>query len=502
MAKGEKSKLTIEDALVPIEEQPYEIPPNWCWIKFEALKNDSDSFYDGDWILGENMNPDGDVRLLQLSDIGIGEFLDKSDKHITAETFNELGCTELHAGDIMISRMAEPIARSCIVPEFDYAVITAVDVAVLRCNLKYVNNKYVNYLCNVKWFTDTALSMARGTTRIRITRANLGSIAVPLPPLVEQKRIVEQIENLFSKLDEAKEKAHAVVDGFETRKAAILNKAFSGELTAQWRKLHHALQNTMLSDIKNFSYNWGKKDQKLLANEQNKSEIIILDNEHIWVKCTIGAVSRVTNGSTPSRKVPEFWNGTIPWISSGEVKNNIINSTNECISQKGFDNSSVKMLPKGTVLIAMIGEGKTRGQSSVLNIQATINQNIAAVIIDHGLISPHYIWYWFQMNYTKNREKGAGSGPQALNCQRVRELDFFVPNYTEQKEIVRILEDLLTKEQQAKEAAEAVLNQIDTMKKSILARAFRGELGTNNPEEESSIELLKLVLKDRKNDGV
>lgn len=94
------------------------------------------------------------------------------------------------------------------------------------------------------------------------------------------------------------------------------------------------------------------------------------------------------------------------------------------------------------------------------------------------------------MNYAKNREIGGGSGPQALNCPRVRELDFKLPSIAEQAEIVRILDDLLAKEQQAKETAEGVLEQIDLIKKAILARAFRGELGTNDPSEESAEELL------------
>ena len=98
------------------------------------------------------------------------------------------------------------------------------------------------------------------------------------------------------------------------------------------------------------------------------------------------------------------------------------------------------------------------------------------------------------MNYAQNREKVAGSGPQALNCQRVRELDFFVPNIEEQKEIVRLLNNFMQKEQQAKDAAESVIDQIDTMKKAVLARAFRGELGTNDPREERVIELLKSIL--------
>ena len=106
------------------------------------------------------------------------------------------------------------------------------------------------------------------------------------------------------------------------------------------------------------------------------------------------------------------------------------------------------------------------------------------------------------MNYAKNREKGSGSGPQALNCQRVRELDFFVPNLKEQKEVVNILRKALAKEQQSKEAAEAVLDQIDLMKKSILARAFRGEMGTNDPSEESAVELLRQVIEQEDGDVI
>lgn len=243
MARGRKKEnLTPEErlqaALVPESEQPYKIPKNWCWVRLTSLKNGDNGFFDGDWILSENMDPTGNIRLLQLSDIGIGEFLDKSNKHINEKSFKELECSELNEGDIMISRMAEPIARSCIVPKFPYKIITAVDVAVLRCNSHLVINQYLNYICNTKWFTDLAFSLARGTTRVRITRKNLGEMPIPLSPLPEQQRIVDRIESLFAKLDEAKQKAQDALDSFETRKAAILHKAFTGELTAQWRKEH------------------------------------------------------------------------------------------------------------------------------------------------------------------------------------------------------------------------------------------------------------------------
>lgn len=344
------------------------------------------------------------------------------------------------------------------------------------------------------YVVDQLYAKTHGSGMVHITLKPFKATTIPVPSLQTQCSIVNRIESIFFKLDEAKEKAQAVVDGFELRKSAILHKAFTGELTKQWRVEHTSSSNMILTNIKKYSAYWMIKEQRFLDKEQVKSEKIILENGHEWIRCTIGAIGRVVNGSTPSRKILEYWNGNIPWISSGEVKNNIINASNECISEEGYNNSSVRLLPTGTVLIAMIGEGKTRGQSAILGVKATINQNIAAIVIDHGYILPHYIWYWLQLNYSKNREKGAGSGPQALNCQRVRELNFIIPNIEEQQEIVCILQKILAKEQQSKEKAEMVIKQVDIMKKAVLARLFRGNLGTNDPTEESAIELLKMIL--------
>lgn len=305
---------------------------------------------------------------------------------------------------------------------------------------------------------------------------SLQQLHFPLPTLAEQQRIVKRIETMFSKLDQAQEKAQSVLDSFETRKAAILHKAFTGELTANWRKENEVEKNEELESIHSFVQSLPKKDITNIVEFQKQASDYILSDGTLWKKCFIGAIGIVTNGSTPSRKEPAFWNGDIPWVSSGEVSNNIIEATNECITEEGYNNSSVKKLPIGTVLIAMIGEGKTRGQTSVLNIEATTNQNIAAIVINHGHVEPKFLWYWLQKEYKNNRTAGNGSGPQALNCQRVRELPFILPTLTEQQEIVRILDSILEKESRAKEAAQTVLNQIALLKKSILARAFRGEL--------------------------
>ena len=159
---------------------------------------------------------------------------------------------------------------------------------------------------------------------------------------------------MFAKLNEAKKKAQNVVDSFETRKAAILHKAFSGELTVNWRKENVVEKNEELESIYSFVQSLPKKDITNIVEFQKQASDYILSDGTLWKKCFIGAIGIVTNGSTPSRKEPAFWNGDIPWVSSGEVSNNIIEATNERITEEGYNNSSVKKLPIGTVLIAMI----------------------------------------------------------------------------------------------------------------------------------------------------
>lgn len=470
MAKAKKKEVLsqeekLEQALIPVDEQPYEVPKNWCWVKLESIKAGADCFFDGDWILGENMNPEGEVRLLQLSDIGIGDFLNKSDKHISQETFEQLGCTSLKAGDVMISRMAEPIARSCIVPEFDYTVITAVDVAVLRCNNNYINNKYVNYLCNAKWFTDKAMSMARGTTRTRITRANLGTMPFPLPPLAEQQRIVEQIESLFAKLDEAKDKAQNVIECYENTVSAILHRVFTGELSKKWRESNGKTKDAWCS----------KKINEVCVPRAGYA----FDSKKFQsTGCQIIRMGNLYGGVLDLSRSPVF-------IDESELDDGIIKRAK---------------IHDGDILITLTGTKYKRdyGYAVCLEnpVDLYVNQRILCLSPNPN-IDTNYLLYYLRSNmfrdiFFSNETGGVNQGN--VSSKFVENIELQIPTIEEQRVIAIMLKDILTKEEQAKELAETVVQQIDLMKKSILAKAFRGELGTNNTDEESAVELLKQIL--------
>lgn len=467
MARAKKeAALTPEDrlqaALVPDWERPYKLPENWCWTKIGSIsslhrgvsykktdahterRENSCLVMRGGNICEGSIDTEADNIYVDISLVAENQIVRKNDIIIVAST----GSTKV-IGRAGISKM-------------DYLdVAFGAFLLLVRPSTK-VNQRYIDYFFLSDNYRNRIKKLASGININNIRGEYITETLVPLAPLAEQQRIVDRIESLFSKLDEAKEKAQAVVDSFETRKAAILHKAFTGELTKKWRKS---------------------------ANTR-------------WVYKKIKDCCKLGSGGTPSRKVPDFYKGDIPWIKTGEIEWNDIYDTEEKITQSAIDNSSARCYKPGVVLVAMYGMGVTRGKASILRVQAATNQAVCVLEPQSALLYNRYLLYYFMRNYWDIREKAVGGNQLNLSLTIIKELNIEIPPIDEQVEIVQILDDLFAKEQQTKEAAEVVLDQIDLMKKSILARAFRGELGTNDPSEESAVELLRQVIEQEDGDVI
>lgn len=182
-------------------------------------------FVDGDWIESKDQNPAGDVRLIQLADIGAGDFTDKSNRYITSNKATELNCTFLKKGDILIARLGDPLCKACMFP-LDGQYITAVDIAIFRTDRQDISRKYLVYLLNSPWFKGQVKKYESGTTRKRISRKNLNKIELPIPPLPEQERIVARIEELFSQLDSGVETLKKIKEQLAVYRQAVLKEAF------------------------------------------------------------------------------------------------------------------------------------------------------------------------------------------------------------------------------------------------------------------------------------
>ena len=276
-----------------------------------------------------------------------------------------------------------------------------------------------------------------------VSVGTLKNIPFPLPPtLAEQQRIVNRIETMFAKLDQAQEKAQAVLDSFETRKAAILHKAFTGELTAKWRKEHGVADDSWeektIGEI--CLVKGGKRVPKGMSLVKEK-------NEHPYLKAgnlKLGTVIDKDMEYVPDDVLKIIKNYT---VSAGDV---YITNVGACIGDCG--------------IIPDCFDGANLTENAVKLTELQCHNSYLAKLLASNLVQQQI----------KSKIKSATLGK--LSIDNIKQLQINIPSYIEQQEIVRILDTVLEKESLAKETAQTVLDQIALLKKSILARAFRGEL--------------------------
>ena len=325
-------------------------------------------------------------------------------------------------------------------------------------------SKYLYYFCC--FFNFKALD--KSTTIPSLAKRDLENVEMPVPPLDEQSSIVARIEELFSELDKAVGTLKTTKEQLEVYRQVVLKAAFEGKYTKWWRKNHNVSANEEYCVLR-------KENQvfKDTSGDENELSLNIPDE---WMKVRLGEIFDVEVGATPSRQHAEYWNGSIPWVSSGEVRFTTINKTREMITDIGLKNASTNLQPIGTVLLAMIGEGKTRGQSALLNIPAAHNQNTAAILVSKTLCQPKYIYYFLQLNYENTRRVGSGNNQKALNKERVRAIRVPFAPIAEQSIIVKEIEKRLSICENIEQTVNTALAQADAMRQSILKQAFEGKI--------------------------
>ena len=460
MAKGTKKKkkeLTIEEkleqALVPEEEWPYEVPENWCWVKLGSI-----SSHISDGSHNPPKNSGKGIPLLSATNIHdrIIDF-EQTARWITDEEWvleNER--TQIELGDVLLTIVAT-IGRVAVV-RTDQPFALQRSVATIKPK---IDTLYLSYYLESPYIQTFMNANAKGTAQKGFYLNSLKKLYCAIPPLAEQQRIVDRIDSLFAKLDEAKEKTQAVVDGFEDRKAAILHKAFTGELTKQWRT------------SKGFSRDsWRIVTVKDVCHDV-KVGIVIKPSQYYTDEKSGTPAFRSAN-------VREFHIDDFDWVF---------------LNEQGMEINRRSIVHTGDVLVVRSGNP---GTACVVEEQYD-GYNAIDILI--AVPNQEIITSDFLCSFTNSpmgrklvAENKRGMALAHFNVSGYSKLIMELPSIPEQEVITTTLSKLLDSEQQAKETAEQVIDQIDTMKKSILARAFRGELGTNDSNDESAIELLKKVL--------
>jgi type I restriction enzyme S subunit len=181
----------------------------WTTATINELISPEGLFTDGDWVESKDQDPEGEVRLIQLADVGDGCFRNRSSRFLRPDQAERLGCTFLKEGDVLVARMPDPLGRACIYPGLSSPAVTAVDVCIIRPANEQIDNRLLMWFLNAPQFRSEVMARQAGTTRKRISRKNLAAISLPVPPLAEQERIVAAIEERFSGLDAAQSSVQA-----------------------------------------------------------------------------------------------------------------------------------------------------------------------------------------------------------------------------------------------------------------------------------------------------
>ena len=470
MARGQKKEtLTPEEclqaALVPESEQPYPVPRNWCWTQLGTyIDFATDYVANGSFAsLKQNVayyKEENYAILVKTQDFSnsFTEDLTYTDKR----GYDFLKKSVLYGGELILSNIGS-IGKVFRVPYLNKPMTLAPNSIMIKC-YRETDYDLLYYYFLSPFGTEQLYSITTGTAVKKFNKTDLKTICLPLPPLSEQQRIVARIESLFAKLDEARQQAQDALDSFETRKAAILHKAFTGELSAKWRKEHGVGMDSW------DRLRWGSFIVSIEAGKNWSAEGRPPQADEFGVV----KVSAVTWGEfneveSKTCTVEEQWNEDVQ-IHEGDFL---------------FSRANTLKLVGNCVIVKSISR------------RLMLSDKILRFEFDKRVI-PDYVLHFTRSNLYRNQIEQLASGNQDgmrnVSQKNMKLVEFPIAKLEEQIEIVRLLDNLLTKEQQAKEAAEAVLDQIDLIKKAILARAFRGELGTNDPAEESAVELVKRMI--------
>lgn len=348
-------------------------------------------FEDGDWIESKDQSDDG-IRLLQTGNIGEGKFLEKEGKErfISRETFEKLKCKEVFSGDILISRLPEPVGRACLVPEKKQRMITAVDCTICRIDDKKIRRRYLcYYLQSANYYTQLKNSIT-GTTRKRISRKNLGNIEIKIPSDKKQEEVIKQLDLIVEIIDNKKKKLQLLDTLVKSRFVELFGNPISNS---------YGLPEATLPEL--------------------------------------GEFGRGVSKHRP-RNDPRLLDGEYPLIQTGDIANTDLYITlyNSTYSELGLQQS--KMWNKGTLCITIAAN---IAKTAILGFDACFPDSVVGFNANERT-NNIFIHYWFSFFQSILESQAPESAQKNINLKILSELKVIVPKKEKQDEFVEFINQL------------------------------------------------------------
>lgn len=308
--------------------------------------------------------------------------------------------------------------------------------------------RYYDYYFKTQYWNMGFFVHGKGVSfenRWTLNDATLKDYYIPMPSLSEQQAIADYLDETCSKIDEIIAEAKASIDEYKKLKQSVIFEAVT----------------------KGLDKNVEMKDSGV--------EWMGVIPKH-WSTPKLKYFTNISSGGTPDRNHYEYWNGNVNWIKTGELQNNELYDSEEKISELGVANSSAKLFKENTILIAMYGQGKTRGMTALLKVPCTTNQACAGIVMKNN--SPYeiyYLWFTLQASYRALREKAVGTGQPNLSVGLLK--DFYVPLPTlqEQKEIIIFLKNVMPRYDSLITEKESLINDLEAYKKSLIYEVVTGK---------------------------
>ena len=429
-----EKKIKKAKPLPPIDndEQPFEIPNNWKWVRLGDIatiitgttpSKKEPSYYGGNFPFYKPSNIQSNKYLYPadeyLSELGKAQarFIPKNS--IAVNCIGNIGKAAMFPTDGTTNQQINSICH-------------------------YLYPEYLYWVCQSDFFITQLLDFSSATTISIVNKSKVERTIIPLPPLFEQHRLVARIESLFAKLDAAREKVQSVLDSHETRKAALLHDAFTGKLTAKWRREQglsfHAWRIEKLENL----------CEKITCGKTPKNDI-------------------APQGEIPYLKVYNIVNDEIDFQSKPQYIPRDIHETKLKSSRLKPNDVVMNIVGPPLRKIAVIPDTYPEWNMNQAIVRFRPKDDLNYRFLYYALLNPE------TLDDVIQKTKGV-VGQANISITQSRNLKIKLPSLPEQQEIVRILDRLLAREQRARQAAEETLTAIDRMKQSILARAFRGEL--------------------------
>jgi type I restriction enzyme S subunit len=437
----------------------------------ELLKNGV--FIDGDWVESKDQDPTGEVRLIQLADVGDGFFRNKSSRFLTMAKARELGCTFLEPGDILVARMPQPLGRACIFPGVGQMAVTAVDVCILRPNPATVNAKWLVKAINSPDFRSSMQEFIRGTTRQRISRKNLGALSLEIPALPEQAKISSTVDIINAKRKSAASSTEAAMRIAQSLKKSVLDSACSGRLTREWRESHQPARPALPQSTT-------KRASRLLGIDDY--ELNPLPDEWVWVQLNdLLPVNGIFDGPFGSNlKTSDYTESGARVIRLENIGHlHFIGSKESFVSPEKYHSLLKHAVHPGDIIFSSFVDEDIR----VCVLPDTLDKQALAkadcfTLRPKDIVTPKYLAMQLASprSYRSLVSHVHGATRPRVNTTQLRSLPIPLCSIDEQNEIVRSFDALTTISDELIAKSQLAKHRIDLTSHAILSRAFRGEL--------------------------